>query len=60
MKDRDFPFAYVKAHIANRDYVAVFAILGKYTDMKHILGMTRSNGTAVSKLLAALFVGFCL
>jgi len=48
--------------MANREYVAVFAILEKekYTDLKHILGMTRSNGMPVSKLLAALFVGFCL
>jgi hypothetical protein len=46
--------------MANRGNVAVLAILEKYTDMKHILGMTRGNGMAVSKLLAALFVGFCL
>jgi hypothetical protein len=46
--------------MANRENVAVFAILEKYIDFKHMLGMTRSNGAAVSKLLAALFVGFCL
>jgi len=28
------PFAYAKAHMANRENVAVFAILDKYTDMK--------------------------
>jgi len=46
--------------MANREYVAVLAILEKYTDMKHILGMTRNNGMAVTKLQAALFVGFRL
>jgi len=59
-KDDDIPSAYVKAHMANRENVAVFAILEKCTDMKHILGMTRSNGMAFSKLMAALFVGFWL
>jgi hypothetical protein len=59
-KDGDIPFAYVKAHMANRENVAVFAILEKYTDMKHVLGMTRNNGMAVTKLQAALFVGFRL
>jgi hypothetical protein len=28
--------------------------------MKHVLGMTRNNGMAVTKLQAALFVGFRL
>jgi len=54
------PFAYVKAHMANRENVAVFGILEKCTDTTHILGMAGSNGMALSKLLAALFVGFCL
>jgi hypothetical protein len=59
-KDGVIPSAYVKAHMANRENVAVFAILEKCTDMKHILGMTRSNGLAFSKLLATQFVGFWL
>jgi hypothetical protein len=54
------PFAYVKAHMANRENVAVFGILEKYADKTHILGMAGSNGMAVSKLPAVLFVGFCL
>jgi hypothetical protein len=32
-KAGDIPFAYVKAHMTNRENVAVFAILEKYTDM---------------------------
>ena len=32
-KRRDMPFAYAKAHMANSETVAVFAILDKYTDM---------------------------